>query len=72
MSVGCVVTKIVDFVLCLLSVDINKRTTEKALNKIKISHGSGVDNIASYFPNVAFPTISDSLYDVFNLSWSFP
>ena len=30
-------------------VAIDKRTIEKALNKIKTSHGSGVDNIASYF-----------------------
>ena len=28
-------------------VAIDKRTIEKALNKIKTSHGSGVDNIAS-------------------------
>ena len=51
-------------------VDIKKRTTEKALNKIKTSHGSGVDNIASYFLKVAFPAISDSLCDIFNLSLS--
>ena len=51
-------------------VDINKRTTEKALNKIKTSHGSGVDNIASYFLKVTFPAISDSLCDIFNLSLS--
>ena len=51
-------------------VAINKRTIEKALNKIKTSHGSGVDNIASYFLKVAFPVISDSLCDILNLSLS--
>ena len=51
-------------------VDINKRTTEKALNKIKTSYGSGVDDIVSYFLKVAFPAISDSLCDIFNLSLS--
>ena len=40
------------------------------MNKIKPSHGSGVDNIASYFLKVAFPAISDSLCDIFNLSLS--
>ena len=42
----------------------------KALNKIKTSHGSGVDNIASYFLKVAFPVISNSLCDILNLSLS--
>ena len=51
-------------------VAIDKRTIEKALNKIKTSHGSGVDNIASYFLKVAFPVISDSLCDILNLSLS--
>ena len=51
-------------------VAINKRTTEKAFNKIKTLHGSGLDNIASYFLKVAFPAISDSLCDIFNLSLS--
>ena len=49
---------------------IDKRTIEKALNKIKTSHGSGEDNIASYFLKVAFPVISDSLCDILNLSIS--
>ena len=51
-------------------VAIDKGTIEKALNKIKTSHGSGVDNIASYFLKVAFPVISDSLCDILNLSLS--
>ena len=51
-------------------VDINKRITEKVFNKLKTLHGSGVDNIASYFLKVAFPAISDSLHDIFNLSLS--
>ena len=37
---------------------------------MKTSHGSAVDNIASYFLKVAFPAISDSLCDIFNLSLS--
>ena len=40
------------------------------MNKIKTSHGSGVDNIASYFLKVTFPAISNSLYDICNLSLS--
>ena len=38
-------------------VAMDKRTIEKVLNEIKISHGSGVDNIASFFLKVAFPVI---------------
>ena len=51
-------------------VAINKRTTEKDLNKIKTSHGSGVDNIRSYFLKVAFPAISDSLSNICIVSLS--
>ena len=40
------------------------------MTKIKTSHGSGVDNIASYFLKVAFPPISHSLCDIFSLSLS--
>ena len=39
-----------------------------SLNKMKTSHGSGNDGIASYFLKIALPIIKGSLRDLFNLS----
>ena len=39
-----------------------------SLNKMKTSHGSGNDGIASYFLKVALPIVKGSLCDLFNLS----
>ena len=39
-----------------------------SLNKMKTSHGSGNDGIASYFLKIALPIIKGSLCDLFNLS----
>ena len=39
-----------------------------ALNKMKTSHGSGHDGIASFYLNIAFPVVIGSLCDRFNKS----
>ena len=39
-----------------------------SLNKMKNSHGSGSDGIASYFLKMDLPIIKGSLCDLFNLS----
>ena len=39
-----------------------------SLNKMKTSHGSGNDGIASYFLKIALPFIKGSICDLFNLS----
>ena len=39
-----------------------------SLNKMKTSHASGNDGIASYFVKIALPIIKGSLCDLFNLS----
>ena len=39
-----------------------------SLNKMKTSHGSGNDGIASFFLKIALPIIKGSLCDLFNLS----
>ena len=38
------------------------------MKKMKTSHGSGCDGIASFFIKIALPLISGSLCDLFNLS----
>ena len=38
------------------------------LNKMKTSHGSGHDGIASFYLNVALPVVGGSLCDLFNKS----
>ena len=42
--------------------------TKKAIRKMKKPFGFGSDGIASYFINIAFPVISQSLCDIFNVS----
>ena len=41
---------------------------ERALMKMKISFGFGLDGIASHFLKIAFPVISSSLCGIYNLS----
>ena len=38
------------------------------LNKMKTSHGSGLDGIASFYLKIALPVVGWSLYDLFNKS----
>ena len=47
---------------------IDKLQLGKVFGKLKTSKGSGTDGIASYFLKIAFPVISESLCDIFNLS----
>ena len=41
-----------------------------AMNKIKTSHGSGLDEISSFFVKTAMPILAGPLSQLFNLSLS--
>ena len=47
---------------------VSKNDVTKVMKKMKTSHGSGCDGIASFFIKTALPQISGSLCDLFNLS----
>ena len=47
---------------------IDAVAAKNALSKMKNSFGFGSDDIASHFINIAFPVISQSLWDIFNFS----
>ena len=47
---------------------VSKNDVTKVMKKVKTSHGSGCDGIASFFIKIALPLISGSLCDLFNLS----
>ena len=47
---------------------VSENDITKVMKKIKTSHGSGCDGIASFFVKIALPLISGSLCDLFNLS----
>ena len=47
---------------------VSENDVTKVMKKMKTSHGSGCDGIASFFIKIALPLISGSLCDLFNLS----
>ena len=47
---------------------VSENDVTKVMKKMKTSHGSGWDGIASFFIKIALPLISGSLCDLFNLS----
>ena len=47
---------------------VSENDVTKVMKKMKASHGSGCDGIASFFIKIALPLISGSLCDLFNLS----
>ena len=47
---------------------VSKNDVTKVAKKMKTSHGSGCDGIASFFIKTALPLISGSLCDLFNMS----
>ena len=47
---------------------INALQLEKIFGKFKTSKGCGTDGVASCFFKIALPVISESLFDIFNLS----
>ena len=47
---------------------VSENDVTKVMKKMKTSHGSGCDGIASFFIKMALPLISGSLCDLFNMS----